>query len=203
MNDSLHVFFISISKGARSRILLTLKAMMQFDETIANNGYMPYCVGFVFVLIIYFALFPHSLLLHLPPHMTPRKDEEGSSISSPEGEKCENERRSRFPKVSRRWWITMGIFLTALTLGLGLGPPLGLKHNRGNTDVHDAVVDLGYSSYRGKVLEDGTSRWLGMRYAAAPVGQLRFAAPQDPERTTTIQAADKVSWNSTEPKRLV
>lgn len=177
--------------------------MMQSDQTTVTNAYMRYFVGFVFVLIIYLTLFPHSLLLHLPLHMFQRKDEQGSSIFSPEGEKCKNERRLRFPKVSRRWWITMGIFLTALTLGLGLGPPLGLKHNGGVTDVHDAIVDLGYSRYRGKVLDDGTSHWLGMRYAAAPVGQLRFAAPQDPERTTTIQAADKVSLKSIQSKSLI
>ncbi|MCJ1425195.1 hypothetical protein MMC29_003083 [Sticta canariensis] len=84
----------------------------------------------------------------------------------------------------------MGIFLAALTLGLGLGLGLGLKKRDGDIGV-DTIVDLGYSKYRGKAFADGTSHWLGMRYAAAPVGQLRFAAPQDPERTTTIQAADK------------
>lgn len=84
----------------------------------------------------------------------------------------------------------MGILLTALALGLGLGLGLGLKQNAGDTGA-DAIVDLGYAKYRGKVLGDGTSHWLGMRYAAAPVGQLRFAAPQDPELTHTIQAADK------------
>lgn len=88
----------------------------------------------------------------------------------------------------------MGIFLAALALGLGFGLSLGsgLKIRDGAIGV-DTVVDLGYSKYRGKTFADGTSHWLGMRYAAAPVGQLRFAAPQDPERTTTIQAADKVS----------
>lgn len=118
-----------------------------------------------------------------------------SVSSSSEGEKGQNRRSSIFTiftTVSRRWWISMGILLTALALGLGLGLGLGLKQNAGDTGA-DAIVDLGYAKYRGKVLGDGTSHWLGMRYAAAPVGQLRFAAPQDPELTHTIQAADKVS----------
>ena len=96
----------------------------------------------------------------------------------------------------------MGIFLAALTLGLGLGLGLGLKKRDGDIGV-DTIVDLGYSKYRGKAFADGTSHWLGMRYAAAPVGQLRFAAPQDPERTTTIQPADKVSLKPPQSNRLV
>lgn len=96
----------------------------------------------------------------------------------------------------------MGLLLTALTLGLGLGLSLGLKHNEDNVGV-EPIIDLGYSKYRGKALGDGTSHWLGIRYAAAPVGQLRFAAPQDPEHNTTIQAADKVSLSPTQSNRLM
>lgn len=128
-------------------------------------------------------------------------NKELSVSSSSEGEKGQNRRSSIFTfftiftiltTVSRRWWIIMGILLTALTLGLGLGLGLGLTPNEGDTGA-DAIVDLGYAKYRGKSLGDGTSHWLGMRYAAAPVGQLRFAAPQVPESTQTIQEADKVS----------
>ncbi|KFY65229.1 hypothetical protein V496_02727 [Pseudogymnoascus sp. VKM F-4515 (FW-2607)] len=53
---------------------------------------------------------------------------------------------------------------------------------------HD-VVDLGYSSYQGTSLDNGVSRWIGMRYAAPPVGDLRFRAPKDPLKTTTLQMA--------------
>ncbi|OAF57595.1 hypothetical protein VC83_05716 [Pseudogymnoascus destructans] len=52
------------------------------------------------------------------------------------------------------------------------------------------IVDLGYSSYQGTSLENGVSRWLGIRYAAPPVGDLRFRAPRDPLKTTTLQKAD-------------
>ncbi|KAJ6121794.1 Carboxylesterase type B [Penicillium capsulatum] len=50
------------------------------------------------------------------------------------------------------------------------------------------VVDLEYSKYRGSTA-NGISKFLGLRYAAPPVGDLRFAAPQDPPTTTGIQSA--------------
>ncbi|KAF7117232.1 hypothetical protein CNMCM5793_005988 [Aspergillus hiratsukae] len=54
-----------------------------------------------------------------------------------------------------------------------------------------AVVDLGYTKYQGYELSNGIVQWLGMRYAAPPVGQLRFAAPQDPLPTKGAQKASK------------
>lgn len=61
------------------------------------------------------------------------------------------------------------------------------------------VVSLKYAGYRGVPLANGITQWLGIRYAAAPVGSLRFAAPQDPPLSNDIQAADKVSL----PQHLV
>lgn len=54
----------------------------------------------------------------------------------------------------------------------------------------DSCVHLGYSSYNGVALPNGVTQWLGIRYAAPPLGNLRFAAPQDPLPTPngTIQA---------------
>lgn len=45
----------------------------------------------------------------------------------------------------------------------------------------DTLVDLGYQSYEGVSGDSGITQWLGMRYARPPIGDLRFAAPQDPE----------------------
>ena len=59
----------------------------------------------------------------------------------------------------------------------------------------DPVVELGYTSYQGTALSNGISQWLGIRYAAPPLGQLRFAAPQDPPANDTLQIADQV-WIS-------
>ncbi|KAF2732744.1 carboxylesterase [Polyplosphaeria fusca] len=55
----------------------------------------------------------------------------------------------------------------------------------------EPVVDLGYSRYRGRIVGDGTTQWLGIRYAAPPLGQLRFSAPQPPRNTSDIQDASK------------
>lgn len=58
------------------------------------------------------------------------------------------------------------------------------------------LVNLPYASYNGFVnTSNGVTEWLGMRYAAAPVGNLRFAAPQDPPTVSGVQDATKVSFN--------
>lgn len=55
------------------------------------------------------------------------------------------------------------------------------------------IVDLGYARYQGEALPNGISQWLGMRYAAPPVGSLRFAAPQDPHTVDGVQDASAVA----------
>lgn len=52
------------------------------------------------------------------------------------------------------------------------------------------LVHLGYSSYQGRSLSNGITQWLGLRYAAPPVGDLRFAAPQDPLPAEGVQDAN-------------
>ncbi|KAL4888096.1 Alpha/Beta hydrolase protein [Aspergillus ambiguus] len=54
-----------------------------------------------------------------------------------------------------------------------------------------AVVDLGYARYRGQRLSNGINQWLGIRYAAPPIGPLRFAAPQDPTLMEGVQPASR------------
>ncbi|OAA67923.1 carboxylesterase [Niveomyces insectorum RCEF 264] len=54
----------------------------------------------------------------------------------------------------------------------------------------DPLVDLGYTQLQGTALPDaGVTQWLGVRYAAAPLGDLRFAAPIDPPSTSDVQDA--------------
>ncbi|KAH6894573.1 Alpha/Beta hydrolase protein, partial [Thelonectria olida] len=53
----------------------------------------------------------------------------------------------------------------------------------------DPLVNLGYSKYKGKKLDDGITQWLGLRYAAPPLGDLRFSLPQDPVQNNTVQDA--------------
>lgn len=51
------------------------------------------------------------------------------------------------------------------------------------------LVSLGYATYRGTSYSNGVSAWLGIRYAAPPLGSLRFAAPEDPVVTAGVQDA--------------
>jgi carboxylesterase type B len=51
------------------------------------------------------------------------------------------------------------------------------------------IVDLGYAKYRGSTNGQGVKEFLGIRFAAPPVGDLRWRAPADPEPVTGIQDA--------------
>ncbi|KAI0689780.1 triacylglycerol lipase [Cytidiella melzeri] len=51
------------------------------------------------------------------------------------------------------------------------------------------LVDVGYARYQGSAGENGITQWLGIRYAAPPLGRLRYAAPADPPFNRTIQNA--------------
>ncbi len=59
----------------------------------------------------------------------------------------------------------------------------------------DPLVDLGYTRLQGAAQQIGVTQWLGVRFAAPPLGQLRFAAPQDPESTADVVDASKVRTN--------
>ncbi|KAM0253620.1 hypothetical protein ACHAQJ_007195 [Trichoderma viride] len=65
-------------------------------------------------------------------------------------------------------------------------------HRRAN-DISQSspTVDLGYAKYRGVRLDAGVDQFLGMRFAQAPLGNLRFRAPQDPTPEKAIQDASK------------
>jgi hypothetical protein len=60
-------------------------------------------------------------------------------------------------------------------------------------DAVPAQVDLASVSYIGTPLENGLTQWMGMRYAAPPVGDLRFMPPEDPPSYDEPQPADTVS----------
>lgn len=63
------------------------------------------------------------------------------------------------------------------------------------TSQDPLVVDLGYASYNGTTLvESGVNQYLGIRFAAPPVGDLRWRAPQDPvdESSLGVQQATAV-----------
>ena len=115
-------------------------------------------------------------------------------VDGVEEEKGQHKNHFIFSTVLRRRRIIMGVLLSFVIIGLGLGLGLTLTngHDTHGKEGEDATVDLGYSKYRGKAFSDGISHWLGMRYAAPPLGSLRFAATQDPKQNSTVQAADAV-----------
>ncbi|KAF4460525.1 lipase 2 [Fusarium albosuccineum] len=109
------------------------------------------------------------------------------------------------------------VVILALTLGLYFG--LNKKNNSNNSDdssgdgsnsdsnnspsddsrndTHtitqdDLVVDLGYSKYQGHYLQNDIREFLGIRYAQAPTGDLRWRAPVAPKSTEGTQSADKI-----------
>ena len=56
-----------------------------------------------------------------------------------------------------------------------------------------AVVDLGYNRYQGVSLLNEVDQYLGMRYAKAPIHDLRFRAPEDPDTNSKLLDASTVS----------
>ncbi|KAK7542929.1 Alpha/Beta hydrolase protein [Phyllosticta citricarpa] len=55
----------------------------------------------------------------------------------------------------------------------------------------DPQVPLNYTTYEGTPYSNGITAWLGIRFAAPPTGNLRFAAPLDPPVTGGVQAANQ------------
>ncbi|KAJ6563667.1 Alpha/Beta hydrolase protein [Mycena vulgaris] len=49
------------------------------------------------------------------------------------------------------------------------------------------IVDLGYAKYQGAVSSSNITHFLGIRYAAAPLGDLRFRAPLPPAHVPGVQ----------------
>lgn len=55
--------------------------------------------------------------------------------------------------------------------------------------IHHPIVETAYGPVRG--IDDGTAMsWKGLRYGAAPVGDLRFRAPEPPQPWTEVFDAD-------------
>jgi acetylcholinesterase len=55
------------------------------------------------------------------------------------------------------------------------------------------IADLGYSIYQSITLGSSGNQYLGMRYAAPPLGNSRFRAPEEPLTSASLQNATTVS----------
>lgn len=85
--------------------------------------------------------------------------------------------------------MKISIFVLASTAKLIAAAPRAVNSN---------TVTLDYGTYQG-VTAFGVSNYLGISYAAPPIGDLRWKAPQDPLPTSGIQPATAVcrSWSAT------
>ena len=63
---------------------------------------------------------------------------------------------------------------------LSSGPLAGAQALPNTTEAGPPTVDLGYATYEGTSLAVGVNQFLGMRFAEAPTGGLRWREPQDP-----------------------
>ena len=88
-----------------------------------------------------------------------------------------------------RWIISI---LLALTIIL-IVTVLSVLLSRGTVSAVGSIVNLSYGSYQGVPLSNGITQWLGLRYAAPPIGNLRFASPTDPVPFDGIKIANKVN----------
>lgn len=109
------------------------------------------------------------------------------------------------------YWI-FGIIIISMFLitGLVCGLVFGLRanaaphhhHSQASASTVNLTADLGYSSYKGASVATGVAQWLGIRYAAAPVGNLRFRAPQDPPTDGKLYQATTVSYITSSQAKL-
>ena len=81
---------------------------------------------------------------------------------------------------------------TALSLLALLATPVYALTGRSPLQ-NPPTVDLGYATYEGTAQSNGQNQFLGMRFAAAPLGNLRFRKPQPPVKMEGVQQAKAFS----------
>jgi hypothetical protein len=81
------------------------------------------------------------------------------------------------------------IFVSHVSVGLSRS----VLQSYNVTTTNSPLVDLGYSQYLGSTTFDGrVNEFIGVRFAAPPLGDLRWRAPADPLETDGIQNATAV-----------
>jgi Carboxylesterase family len=70
----------------------------------------------------------------------------------------------------------------------------GLHRCQNNFNPGKVSIGLDYATYVGTRLPNGVNQFLGMRYAAAPLGDLRWRAARDPVVEADIQPATEVTF---------
>lgn len=90
------------------------------------------------------------------------------------------------------WTAYFKLAVFAASLSTSNGAPI---QEFGSTSPR---VDLGYATYEGTTLENGVQQYLGMRYAAPPLGNNRLRRAQDPLNETQVVSAAEAS---TKPRK--
>lgn len=90
--------------------------------------------------------------------------------------------------------VAWSIYLLVIWSGLAFSHPYS------RIEPNYPRVDLGYAKYRGVRLPGGVDQFLGMRYAQAPTGGLRFKAPREPGFHYEEQDASQVRFR---PRKAV
>jgi hypothetical protein len=84
----------------------------------------------------------------------------------------------------------MGFTSTLLT-ALSLLTWIFSTHARLIGNASTPIVDLGYAQYRGNTSLTGTNVFYGIRYAQAPIGELRWQTPQDIEASNEYETTSQ------------
>lgn len=89
--------------------------------------------------------------------------------------------------------IVNAVLLLSITAIAGCLSHQPISHyGKHHNNPVSCTVDLGYAKYEGTTLTNGVRQYLGMRYAAPPVGDLRWRAPRNPEPVRGVQSAADV-----------
>src|SRR5262245_29741677 len=88
------------------------------------------------------------------------------------------------------------VALSIACFSLRVGSRRLLSNHAQKLLVRGPRVDLGYAVYEGRGLSRGVNQFIGMRYAAPPLGDLRWRAPQDLPASNRLLQADQVGNQS-------
>ncbi|KAJ9157221.1 Carboxylic ester hydrolase [Pleurostoma richardsiae] len=114
---------------------------------------------------------------------------------APEGSVAENAQPSPKKVKKSRWsrWrvaiLAAGAVLVLLVILVVLGVLGYFDHD--NETLLKPKVSLGYATYTGTRLSNHLVRFRGMRYAAPPLGDLRWRAPADPPDNQGLLSAEE------------
>ncbi|KAI2117673.1 hypothetical protein LOZ42_002436 [Ophidiomyces ophidiicola] len=104
--------------------------------------------------------------------------------------------RARFALTKKKTLVLALLLLFLLAAGVAAGTAVAVTKKQQAAAAaavcrdEDGCRDIGYARYKGTTDRHGVASWLGMRFAAPPLGALRFAAPQDPVKESAVQPAN-------------